>query len=58
MRREVAALDQHVGGDRKLETRVRPQERAVIAHAEQRAARPAIEEAPDELELVQARDTG
>ena len=53
-RQEVTALDQHVGGERELEAGVRPQQRAVVADAEQGPLRCAVEEAVDELEFVQA----
>src|SRR5260221_605404 len=51
---KVPAFDQHVGSDRQLEPGVRPQQRAVVADAEQRPVRRAVEIAPDELEFVQA----
>jgi hypothetical protein len=50
----VASLDPHVGGKREVEPRVGPQQRAVIAHREQRALRRPVEIAADDLEFVQA----
>ena len=52
--REVPALDQHVGGDRELEARVRAQQRAIVADPDQRPFRRTVEVAADDLELVQA----
>jgi len=51
---EVASFDQHVGGDRELQARVGPQQRAVVADTEQRFLRRPVEEPADDLELVQA----
>src|SRR5207237_6335556 len=54
---EMAALHQHVGGEGEVEPGVGTQERAVVPHAEQRAAvrtaGRAREIARDELELGQ-----
>jgi hypothetical protein len=50
----MAAFDQHVGGDGELEAGVGAQQRAVVADADQRLLRRPVEEAPDDLELVQA----
>jgi hypothetical protein len=50
----MAAFDQHVGGERELEAGVGPQDGAIVADAENRAVRRAVEIPPDELEFVQA----
>ena len=52
---EMAPFDQHVGGHRELEPRVGPQQRAVVADAEQRLLRRPVEEPADEFEFVQTR---
>jgi hypothetical protein len=53
---EMAPFDEHVGGHGERQSGVGPQQRAVVADAEEAAprARRAIEIAPDDLELVQA----
>jgi hypothetical protein len=50
----VPSFDQHVGGHREFEAGVGPHEGAIVADAEDRAIRRAVEEAPDDLEFVQA----
>ena len=55
VRKEMAPFDQHVRRYREIEPGVGTQERAVVAHAEQRALGGAREVAPDQLKLVQAR---
>src|SRR5256885_1617994 len=51
---EVAAFNQHVGGERELEAGVGAHERAVVADAEERARRATGKETADELEFGQA----
>jgi hypothetical protein len=48
-------FDQHVGGERQLQARVRAQQGAIVADPDQRALvlRRALEIAADEVELVQ-----
>jgi hypothetical protein len=52
---EMPPFDQHVGGDRQLETRIRAQQGAIVADPDQRALvlRRPLEVAADEVELVQ-----
>lgn len=52
-RREVRALGERVGGERKDEARRRTHERAVVAHPERGGARRAGEVPRDQLELGQ-----
>ena len=51
---EVPALDQRVGGDGELEARIRAEQRAIVANADQGPSRRPVEIAADELEFVQA----
>src|SRR5439155_497732 len=53
-RKEMPPFDQHVGRDRDLETGPGGEQRAIIADAEHRMLRRALEVPPDDLEFVQA----
>jgi hypothetical protein len=53
--REVPALQQQVGGYRELRPRVGPQQRGVVAHAEQRVARRPRKVPLDDLEFGRHR---
>jgi hypothetical protein len=49
----MAAFDEHVGGDRELETGVGPQQCAIVADADEGLLRRPVEEPADDVELVQ-----
>jgi hypothetical protein len=50
----MPSFHEHVGGDGELEPGIGPQQRTVVADAEQRLFRRPVEEPADDVELVQA----